>query len=134
VIFFAQIVFVEETHAEARKADKKLSRIPAFSFALCQWPIPQIAFHDGKGCAIVSLSPFNGGLGVGKGSRAASSACPFSGRFFRWSRGPGREMPRQAVGSVGCEESDGGVWEFEEKLVIGHGEISRPVQAVGGEE
>lgn len=48
--FFAEVVFVEEAEAVARNADKKSDWIASFSFALCQWPRAQIAFHDGSGC------------------------------------------------------------------------------------
>lgn len=48
-VLLAEVVLVEESSAEARNADKKSSWMAFFNRALCQWPSPRIAFHEGIG-------------------------------------------------------------------------------------
>jgi len=48
MIFFGEVVFIEESFADARNANKNAVWISFFSFALCQWPRPRIVFHDGR--------------------------------------------------------------------------------------
>ncbi len=55
VILFCEIVLVDESPPHARNADKNALWISFFSFALCQWPIPKIAFQLGSFPGTVSL-------------------------------------------------------------------------------
>jgi hypothetical protein len=48
MVLFCEIVLVDESPPHARNADKNALWISFFSFALCQWPIPRIAFQLGS--------------------------------------------------------------------------------------
>lgn len=94
MVLFAEVVFVEQPAAEASNADKKSSWIASFSLARCQWPRPQIAFHDGSGClttrnsvgAVGADGGFGGmgkaghEVGAGKGHGAAFIAASMAAR------------------------------------------------------
>jgi hypothetical protein len=55
MILFGEVVLVNESLSHARNADKNALWISFFSFALCQWPIPRIAFQLGSFPGTVSL-------------------------------------------------------------------------------
>ena len=55
-VLLAEVVLVEQSSAEARNADKKSSWMAFFNRALCQWPKPRMAFHEGTGCLRVKES------------------------------------------------------------------------------
>jgi len=55
MILFGEVVLVNEPLSHARNADKNPLWISFFSFALCQWPIPRIAFQLGSFPGTVSL-------------------------------------------------------------------------------
>jgi hypothetical protein len=55
MILFGEVVLVNESLSHARNADKNALWISFFSFALCQWPIPKIAFQLGSFPGTVSL-------------------------------------------------------------------------------
>ena len=55
MILFGKVVFVNESLPDARNADKNPLWISFFSFALCQWPIPKIAFQLGSFPGTVSV-------------------------------------------------------------------------------
>jgi hypothetical protein len=55
MILFGEVVLVDESLSHARNADKNSLWISFFSFALCQWPIPRIAFQLGSFPGTVSL-------------------------------------------------------------------------------
>jgi len=55
MILFGKVVLVNESLSHARNADKNPLWISFFSFALCQWPIPRIAFQLGSFPGTVSL-------------------------------------------------------------------------------
>jgi hypothetical protein len=55
MILFCEIVLVDESPPHARNADKNALWISFFSFALCQWPIPRIAFQLGSFPGTVSV-------------------------------------------------------------------------------
>ena len=54
MVFFAQIVVVEESRAERSNSYEKLSANPFLSLIRFQCSIPSISFHDGSGPGIVS--------------------------------------------------------------------------------
>jgi len=51
MILFGEVVLVNESPPHARNADKNALWISFFSFALCQWPIPNSAFSGCPECA-----------------------------------------------------------------------------------
>ena len=55
MVFFGEIVLVNKSLPHARNADKNPLWISFFSFALCQWPIPKIAFQLGSFPGTVSV-------------------------------------------------------------------------------
>jgi hypothetical protein len=55
MILFGEVVLVNESPSDARNADKNPLWISFFSFALCQWPIPKIAFQLGSFPGMVSV-------------------------------------------------------------------------------
>ena len=55
MILFGEVVLVNESLSHARNADKNPLWISFFSFALCQWPIPKIAFQLGSFPGTVSV-------------------------------------------------------------------------------
>jgi len=55
MILFGKVVLVNESLSHARNADKNALWISFFSFALCQWPIPRIAFQLGSFPGTVSV-------------------------------------------------------------------------------
>ena len=55
MILFGEVVLVNESPPHARNADKNPLWISFFSFALCQWPIPNIAFQLGSFPGTVSV-------------------------------------------------------------------------------
>jgi hypothetical protein len=55
MILFGEVVLVNESLSHARNADKNALWISFFSFALCQWPIPRIAFQLGSFPGTVSF-------------------------------------------------------------------------------
>jgi len=55
MILFGEVVLVNEPPPHARNADKNPLWISFFSFALCQWPIPKIAFQLGSFPGTVSF-------------------------------------------------------------------------------
>ena len=55
MILFGEVVLVNESLPHARNADKNPLWISFLSFALCQWPIPKIAFQLGSFPGTVSL-------------------------------------------------------------------------------
>jgi hypothetical protein len=48
--FCAEVIFIEESDAEARKLDKTLSWIATLRRARCQWPRLITRFQLGSGC------------------------------------------------------------------------------------
>jgi hypothetical protein len=55
MVLFGEVVLVNESPPHARNADKNALWISFFSFALCQWPIPKIAFQLGSFPGTVSV-------------------------------------------------------------------------------
>jgi len=55
MILFGEVVLVNEALPHARNADKNALWSSFFSFALCQWPIPKIAFQLGSFPGTVSV-------------------------------------------------------------------------------
>jgi hypothetical protein len=55
MVLFGEVVLVNEPLSHARNANKNPLWISFFSFALCQWPIPRIAFQLGSFPGTVSL-------------------------------------------------------------------------------
>jgi hypothetical protein len=56
MVFFAEVIFVEESDPEARNADKKTVWMSSLSFARPQCSIPQIWFQEGSLPGILSVS------------------------------------------------------------------------------
>ncbi len=55
IVLFREVILINEPLSHARNADKNALWISFFSFALCQWPIPNIAFQLGSFPGTVSL-------------------------------------------------------------------------------